>query len=81
MSVEPLEQDGQLLLGEVAEHEVLAVGQAHLGAELALDRRERTELVGGDVAELGPGVGRHGPVGGAAHDVGVEPALVGLGAA
>ena len=69
---------GQLLLGEAAEHEVLAVGDAHLGAELPLDRGERPELVGGDVAEAGVGDGRHGALGGAAHDVGVVPALVGV---
>ena len=54
--VEPREQRGQLLLGEPAEHEVLAVGDPHLGAELALDRGEGPELVGGDVAEAGVGV-------------------------
>ena len=47
---------GSCVLGEAAEHEVLAVGDAHLGAELALDRGERPELVGGDVAEPGVGV-------------------------
>jgi hypothetical protein len=71
--VEPLEQRRELLVGEVAEHDVLAVREPDLGAELPLDRGERSELVGGDVAELGPGVGRHGAVGGAAHDVGVVP--------
>ena len=42
--VEPVEQRRQLLLGEAAEHEVLAVRDDDLGAELALDRRQRPEL-------------------------------------
>ena len=44
-----------------------------VGAELALDRGERPELVGRDVAERGVGDGRHGALGGAAHDVGLRP--------
>ena len=67
---------GQLALGQAAEHEVLAVGDAHVGAELALDRGEGPELGGGDVAEAGVGDGRHGALGDAAHDVGVVPGLV-----
>jgi hypothetical protein len=49
--LEPFEQDRQLGLGEAAVDDVLAVAQAHVGAELALDRGERAELVGRDVAE------------------------------
>ena len=61
---------------EAAEHEVLPVGDAHLGAELPLDRGEGPELVGGDVAEAGVGDGRDGALGHAADDVGVVPRLV-----
>ena len=81
MARQPLVEQRQLALGEAAEHEVLAVGDAHLGAELALDRGERPELVGGDVAEAGVGDGRHGALGDAADDVGVVPRLVGVVAA
>ena len=71
-----LVEQRQLALGEAAEHEVLAVGDADLGAELALDRGQRPELGGGDVAEAGVGDGGHGALGDAADDVGVVPGLV-----
>ena len=80
-SVEAGEERGQLVLGEVAEHEVLAVGDPDLEAELAGDRGEAAELGAGDVAEAGPGVGGHGALGDAPHDVGLLPAVVGLGGA
>ena len=37
---EPLVKNGKLLLGEAAEHEVLPVGDADVGLELPLDRRQ-----------------------------------------
>ena len=43
---EPGVQRGQLVLGEAPQHEVLAVGDAHLDAEVALDLRQAAELVG-----------------------------------
>ena len=72
---EAVVERGQLRLVEIAEHEVLAIAEAHGGVELALDRPKGTELVGRDVAQLGPGVGGHGLVGCAPHDVGVEPTI------
>ena len=50
---EPAVQVGQLGLGEATEHQVLTVGDPHVGAEVAVDRGEAPELVGGDVAQLG----------------------------
>ena len=61
---------GSCGLGEVAQREVLAVGDADVDAEVALDLGEAAELVGGDVAEAAVRVRAHGAVGAAAHDVG-----------
>ena len=44
---------GELLLGEAAQHEVLAVRDADVDVEVALDLGEPAELVRGDVAEHG----------------------------
>ena len=65
---------GELVVGEAAEHEVLAVGDAHLDVEVAADRGDAAELRGGHVAESRPGESGHGAVGRAAHDVGLGPA-------
>ena len=65
---------------EAAEHEVLAVGDAQLEhaveVELALDRRDAAELIGGDVAEPAVRVGADRAVRAPAHDVGELPAVV-----
>ena len=70
---------GQLVLGEAPEHEVLAVGDPHLTAELALDVGDGPELGGGDVAQAGVGHGRHRALGRAPHHVGFVPAAVAVG--
>ncbi len=69
-------QVGELVLAQPSQREVLPVRDAHVEPELALDLRQLTELVGGDVAEAGVRVGADGAVGAAAHDVGVLPPLV-----
>ena len=76
MARQALVQERQLALGQAAEHEVLPVGDADVGAQLALDRGQGPELGGGDVAEAGVGDGGHGALGDAADDVGVVPGLV-----
>ena len=73
---EPVEQARELLFGEIAEGEVLAVRDANVEAELTLDRGQRAELIRRDVAELGVGDRRHGALGVAADHVGFLPALV-----
>ena len=76
--VEASEEVGELLLGEPAQHEVLPVGDPHLGVEVALDLREAAELVDGDVAEPGVGVRADRAVGPAADDVGGVPPAEGI---
>ena len=71
-----LEQPGKLVLGQVAEDDVLAVGDPALRAQFPLDVGQRVELVGGDVAQAGPGVGRDGALGRAPHHVGLLPPFV-----
>ena len=78
--VEAGEQGGQLRLGQAPEADVLAIGEADVETHLAGDRGQRPELVGGDVTQPGPGHGRDRALGHAPHDVGLDPALVGLGA-
>ncbi len=63
----------QLVLGEVAEHDVLPVAEADAGAELALDRSQRPELFGGDVAQRCVCIGADRAVGGTTHHVRVVP--------
>ena len=72
--LQPLVQDGQLRLGEVAEDDVLAVRQPDVRSELALDRRECPELVARDVAERRVRVRRDPAARDAAHDVRLIPA-------
>ena len=60
-----------------SEHNVLAVGEAHVGAEVPLEGGQGPELVAGDVAQMGLGVHRDGAVSHAPHHVGPLPALVG----
>ena len=67
---------GELLLGEATEHEVLAVRDADVDVEVALDLGEAAELVRGDVAEVAVRVGTDRAVRPAAHDVGHVPAAV-----
>ena len=71
---EPLVELGELLLGEAAQREVLAVGDADLAPKSRWICAS-PELVGGDVAEARARVGAHGAVGAAAHDVGGVPLL------
>jgi hypothetical protein len=73
-------QLGELLLGQVPVHDVLAVGDPDLQPEVALDGGQGPELLGGHVAQAGVGVGRDGALGVAPDDVGVVPAAVGVAA-
>ena len=57
IAIEPLEQQRELLLGQIAEHDVLAIASTGPRAELTLDRGERAELIGRDVAQRGVRVG------------------------
>ena len=79
--LEPGVQRGQLLLGEAAEHEVLAVGEraprAPSSRWIEASARNWSEVMSPSWAQA---YGRHGALGDAAHDVGLVPALVGLGA-
>ena len=57
MAVEPVEQRGQLLLGEAAEDEVLAVGDATSAPSSRWIEARARNCCAGDVAEAGVGVG------------------------
>ena len=68
--LEPGVQHGQLRLGETSEDDVLPVAEAHVGTELALDRRQGAELGRGHITQGGVGDCGDGAVGRAAHDAG-----------
>jgi hypothetical protein len=76
--VEAAVELGELGVGEAPEHHVLAVGDPHLGAQVALDGGQGPELVGGDVAQAGEGVGGDGALGHAPHHVDLLPLAVGV---
>ena len=76
--VETVVERTQLVFRQIAEHHVLAVRQANVGAELALDTGKVTELIRRDVAERGVGHRRDGSLGGATDDAGLFPAHEGI---
>ena len=77
-SVQPAVKLGELVGLEVAEGEVLAVGDPDARSQLPLYSRQLPELGRGDVAQPGIGDGGNGALGHADHDVGRFPALVGV---
>ena len=65
----PLKEGAQLVFGQLAQRQVLAVGDAYLCAKVPLDRRDCTELSGGEIPELRVGDGGHFAVRFASDDV------------
>ena len=74
--LEPGIQHGQLRLGEATEHDVLAVAESHIGAQLALDRGQRTELRCRHITEGCVGNRGHRAVGAATDHAGRHPPLI-----
>ena len=71
-------RSGSWSCGQAPEDHVLAVGDPHLELEVPLDGGQGPELVGGDVAQPGVGVGRDRALGHADDHVGRLPAPVGV---
>ena len=74
--VQAVVQRAEVGLVQVAQRQVLAVRDADVEGEVALDVGEGAELVGGDVAEPRVRDRADRAVGDAAHDVGFLPAVV-----
>ena len=68
-------QNFKLFLGQCTEYHVLAVGQTHIGVQVALDLCKSPELICSDIAKCCVSNCRYRTVGRSANNAGLHPAL------